>query len=374
MSVLAFISVALLIYGSMNLYAFGKAWMAFPHSFGLGLILTLAWFILTVSPLLTWYMERQNWHGATVATAWVSYAWMGFLFLFFCIGLAFDLGHAFAALLNFKWPLTDAAAFRTVFLLSLAAAGYGSIEARQIRVEQLSITTPKLASGRITIAQISDLHLGMMTGAGVLGRVMAKLREIRPDIVVATGDIVDGQGDDLDALAPRFRTYTPPLGAYAVIGNHEHYAGLDNSLRFLHSAGFTVLRGEAAVTGTIVLVGVDDPGSRDPDHPPRLDTRKALASVGKDDFVVLLKHQPVVDGSTPFDLQLSGHVHGGQIFPFGYLTRLVYRMHTGLTRLAGGRLLYVSRGAGTWGPPLRLFAPPEITLITISSDHQPPAH
>ena len=367
MRVLAFMSVALLIYGSMHLYAFGKAWMAFPHSFGLGLALTLAGFMLTFSPLLVWYMERQSWHGATVVTAWVSYTWMGFLFLFFCIGLAFDLGHALATLLSFKWPLNDAAAFRAVGMLALAALGYGLVEARQIQVEEINITTPKLASGRVTIAQISDLHLGMMKGDKFLDGVMAKLRELRPDILVATGDIVDGQGDDLDALAPRFKTYTPPLGAYAVIGNHEHYAGLDNSLRFLHSAGFTVLRGESAVAGGIVLAGVDDPATRDPDHPARPDTRKALASVTRDDFVVLLKHQPVVDGGTPFDLQLSGHIHGGQIFPFVYLTRLVYGVRTGLTRLADGRLLYVNRGAGTWGPPIRLFAPPEITLITIAS-------
>jgi predicted MPP superfamily phosphohydrolase len=367
---LTFMSVALLVYGSMHLYAFGKVWMAFPHSFGLGLALTVAGLALTFSPLLVWYMERQNWHGATVAAAWVTYTWMGFLFLFFCIGLVFDLGHAFAALLNFEWPLTDAAAFRTVLLLSLAAAGYGSIEARQIRVEQLNITTPRLASGRVTIAQISDLHLGMMTGAGVLGRVMDKLHELRPDIVVATGDIVDGEGDDLDALAARFRTYKPPLGAYAVIGNHEYYAGLENSLRFLHSAGFTVLRGEPAYAGGIVLEGADDPERHAPGHRAEPAIRTAPDKSHINDFTVLLKHQPIIDDNIRFDLQLSGHIHGGQIFPFVYLTRMVYRVNTGLTRLADGRLLYVSRGAGTWGPPIRLFAPPEITLISIVSNHQ----
>lgn len=365
---LTFMSVALLIYGSMHLYVFGKVWMAFPHSFGLALALTLAGIVLTCSPLIVWYMERQNWHGATVATAWASYTWMGFLFLFFCIGLVFDLGHAFATLLNFKWPLGDVMAFRTVCLLALIALGYGLIEARQIQVEEINITTPKLASGHVTIAQISDLHLGMMSGDAFLDRVIAKLREIKPDIVVATGDIVDGQGDNLDALARRFQSYAPPLGAYAVTGNHEYYAGLDNSLRFLRSAGFTVLRGESAKAGGIVLVGVDDPSAQTPDHQAGLDTGKALASVTANDFIVLLKHQPVVDSGPSFDLQLSGHIHGGQIFPFVYLTRLVYGVHTGLTELADGRLLYVSRGAGTWGPPIRLFAPPEITLITIASE------
>jgi predicted MPP superfamily phosphohydrolase len=367
---LTFMSVAALIYGSMHLYAFGKVWMAFPHSFGLWLALVLAGITLTFSPMIVWYMERQSWHDATVVTAWASYTWMGFLFLFFCIGLVFDLGHVVASLLHLKWPLSNVIAFRITGLLALATMGYGLIEARQIQVEKVNITTPKLASGHITIVQVSDLHLGMMSGDAFLERILTKLRALKPDIVVATGDIVDGQGDNLDELAPRFHTYTPPLGSYAVIGNHEQYAGLDNSLHFLHSAGFTVLRGESAMAGGIILAGVDDPSVPVSGHPARPDTGKMLAAVTKDHFIILLKHQPVVDNGTPFDLQLSGHIHGGQIFPFGYLTRLVYHVNTGLTTLSDGRLLYVNRGAGTWGPPIRLLAPPEITLITIKSGNK----
>jgi uncharacterized protein len=367
MQMLTFMSVALLIYGSMHLYAFSKVWMAFPHSFGLALALILAGITLTFSPLLVWYMERQSWHSATVVTAWVSYTWMGFLFLFFCIGLVFDLTHVLVTLLNLKWPLSDAMTLRSTGLLVLAALGYGLIEARQIQIEEINISTPKLASGHVTIAQISDLHLGMMSGEGFLDRVIAKLQEIKPDIVVATGDIVDGQGDLIDALARHFKSYTPPLGAYAVTGNHEYFAGLENSLRFLRNAGFTVLRGESVVAGGIILVGVDDHTVISTGQQAILDTRKALAAITANDYIILLKHQPVVDSDMKFDLQLSGHIHGGQIFPFVYLTRMVYGMHTGLTELADGRRLYVSRGVGTWGPPIRLFAPPEITLITITS-------
>ncbi len=364
---LTFMSVALLIYGSMHLYALSKVWLAFPHSYGLALALTLAGILLTFSPFLVWFLERQSWHRATVITAWVSYTWMGYLFLFLCIGLLFDLCHGIATLLHLDWPLSAALVFRSVALLAFALLGYGFIEARQIRVEGINITTPKLASGRVTIAQLSDMHLGIMLGDKFLDRVIDRLRELKPDIVVATGDIVDGQGDDLETLARHFQTYTPPLGAYAVTGNHEYYAGLETSLRFLRDAGFTVLRGETASAGGIVLVGIDDATATNTGQPAQVDTRKALASASTHDFIVLLKHQPVVDSDTPFDLQLSGHIHGGQIFPFVYLTRLTYHVHTGLTELADGRKLYVSRGAGTWGPPIRLFAPPEITLITITS-------
>ncbi len=365
---LTFLSVAVLVYGFMHLYALGRVWMAFPHSYGLALSLILAGVVLTFSPLLVHFLERQNWHEATVATAWVSYMWMGYLLLFLCIGLVFNLGHALTALLNFKWPLSAALEFRSVGLLALAALGYGFVEARHIQVETINIATPKLASGRVTIAQISDLHLGIMQGDKFLDRVIAKLRELKPDIVVATGDIVDGQGDNLDALTLRLQSYTPPLGAYAVTGNHEYFGGLNNSLRLLRNAGFTVLRGGSAKAGGITLVGVDDRTATNAGQQAALDTRKALTSVNKDEFIVLLKHQPVVDSDTPFDLQLSGHIHGGQIFPFVYVTRLVYRVHTGLTELADGRRLYVSRGTGTWGPPVRVFAPPEITLITIESE------
>lgn len=367
---LAFLSVAFLIYGAMHIYALSKVWLVFPHSWGLGLALALGGLVMTLSPLIIWFMEKQSWHGATVVTSWASYLWMGFLFLFCSIALVFDFGQALSTLLGFKWPLSDTMTFRTVGLFALAMVGYGLVEARQIQIEEIKITTPKLASGRVTIAQISDLHLGMMLGEQFVERVITMLREIQPDIVVATGDIVDGQGDDLDALAWQFRSFQSAKRAYAVIGNHEFYAGLENSLHFLRSAGFTVLRGESAIASGIVFAGIDDSTAAMPGQQARVDTRKALASVSKNDFIVLLKHQPVVDSETPFDLQLSGHIHGGQIFPFGYLTRLVYGVRTGLTRLADGRWLYVSRGTGTWGPPLRIFAAPEITLITVESENR----
>lgn len=353
----AFLSVALVVYGAMHLYAFGKAWRALPHSLGLALTLIAAGILLTLSPLLVSFLERQGWPG-TVAAAWASYTWMGYLFLFFCIGLLLDFGHALADLLKFTWPLSEARTFGVVALLALALLGYGFVEARQIRVEEINIATPKLATGRITIAQLSDLHLGTMQGSGLVDSITAKLQELKPDVVVATGDIIEGHGGDFDALAPRFRSYTPPLGAYAVIGNHERHAGLENALRFLRSAGYTVLRNESARAGGIVLTGFDDYGASEP---------SGKASAAANDFVVLLRHQPLVDNDTRFDLQLSGHVHGGQIFPFVYFTRMVYGVRTGLTQLPGGRQLYVSRGIGTWGPPVRVFASPEIALITISS-------
>jgi predicted MPP superfamily phosphohydrolase len=369
---LTFLTVALSIYGAMHLYALSKVWLAFPHTSALTLTLVLWGMIMTFSPLMVWQLERLNWHHATVVASWIVYIWMGVLFLFCSISVAFDLGHALATLLAVRWPLNASLTLLIIGLSSLTLLGYGLVDARRIKVERIKIATPKLypAIGRVTLVQISDLHLGVMLGDEFLDRVIAKLRELQPDIIVATGDIVDGQGDDFVELAAHFQSYTPPKGAYAIIGNHEVYAGLENSLRFLSNAGFKVLRGESAAAGGIILVGVDDPAAIALGQGARVETKKALTSFNKEDFIVLLKHQPVVDDETPFDLQLSGHVHGGQIFPFGLFTSLAYGVSTGLTQLADRRLLYVSRGAGTWGPPIRLFAAPEITLITIESENR----
>jgi len=369
---LVFLSVAFLVYGSMHLYALSKVWLALPHSIGLGLSLVLFGLVMTFSPLILWQIAKQNWHGITVALSWVTYVWMGFLFLFFCIAMVFDLGFVLALLLGFRWPFSEASALLTVGALALLVMGYGFFEAGQLRVENVRVATAKLPqwAGRVTIAQISDLHLGVMHGDKFLERIMARLRELQPDIVVATGDILDGQGDDLDELASRFHAYKAPKGAYAIIGNHEYYAGLDNSLRFLKGAGFAVLRGQWAAAGGVVFVGVDDPSVGTQAREIGADTLKFLDSRQNDSFIILLKHQPMVDGSAPFDLQLSGHTHGGQIFPFGLITQLTYHVHTGLTQFADGQRLYLSRGAGTWGPPIRVLAPPEITLITIERENK----
>lgn len=344
---LIFFSTALLIYGTMHLYAFGKLCAALPNLSRPALALIMV--ALTFSPVLARYSSLP---------AWAAYLWMGYLFLFVCIGLVLDLASALGRLAGLKLLQP----FALTPLLALIAMSYGLLEARQIRIERVDIRTPKLASGKVTIAQISDMHLGVLMRDEFIDRVSEKLREIKPDIIVATGDILDGHGDGLDALALHLKSSTAALGSYAIIGNHEQYTGLEKSLNFFRTAGYTVLRGTSVSIGGITLSGIDDPGRRE--------IPKTVAlPVATKEYTVLLKHQPVIDSAMPFDLQLSGHIHGGQIFPFVYLTRLVYSVHTGLTQLPDNRLLYVSRGTGTWGPPMRLFAPPEITLFTITSSN-----
>ena len=153
-----------------------------------------------------------------------------------------------------------------------------------------------------------------------------------------------------------------------MVGNHEVYAGRDNSLEYLRSAGFRVLTNELVEINGLRIAGVPDPAWGD-----RQDEALVLGTADPGDTTLFLKHRPWVEAAAlgRFTLQLSGHAHRGQLFPFNLLTGLAYPMQDGLYRLEQGSWLYTSRGTGSWGPPMRLFSPPEITLIELVSDGKP---
>lgn len=157
-------------------------------------------------------------------------------------------------------------------------------------------------------------------------------------------------------------------GKFGVTGNHEFYAGLPQALGCSEKAGLRMLRGEAlSVEGLINIAGVDDPAGRYFGQSEAVQESDLLSSLSSDRFTLFLKHRPVISKESLglFDLQLSGHTHKGQIFPFSLLTGLYYPVDSGLAVLAKGSHLYVSRGAGTWGPPIRFLSPPEVTVIDL---------
>jgi predicted MPP superfamily phosphohydrolase len=197
--------------------------------------------------------------------------------------------------------------------------------------------------------------------------VLKLVEDARPDLFVSTGDLVDSPYENLREYAEQFARVQAPLGKFGIPGNHEYYVGLDEARRFHRAAGFQFLRGESVdVSDRLRIACADDPTgpfvqtSAMPDPLPG-------GEEANRPFVLLLKHRPAVrdDSLGRFDLQLSGHTHGGQIFPFNLFVGMVYRYDRGFFDLPKGSQLYVSRGTGTWGPPMRLGSPPEVTLITL---------
>ncbi|WP_298039619.1 metallophosphoesterase [uncultured Desulfuromonas sp.] len=368
---LVFLTVFLSLYSAMHALVYRGIRPLLPEGFRLRLPGLLFLALTVTAPVSARLLERLGQEAPARSMAFFGYLWMGFLFLAFSgfvllllIGLARRLFWLFSRQSNPPSWRSRAGAV-TVLTCALLTGAYGFYEAGQLRVESVRIETDKLPAGveRIRVAQISDLHLGLILRRGTAEKLAAAIRELEPDLLVSTGDMVDARIHHLPELIAPFAALSPPLGKFAVTGNHEYYAGISQAGEFLRRCGFTLLRGESAAVGPgLLLAGIDDPaGGEDPDE-------LALLKKGAPDrYTILLKHRPWVDKEAlaHFDLQLSGHAHRGQIFPFNLVTGLEYPMQDGLYALAGGARLYTSRGTGTWGPPIRVLSPPELTLIEI---------
>lgn len=369
------------IYGGVHLYLFLKARSALAP--GLAGSLALAFFLtaMVVAPIAVRLLDRQGMHLASRYLAYVGYTWMGLVFFFFWLSLCldvFNLSMKILALLpgsntgRFAWSGRGSFMFLTLGVIFLGFLS--GFSAWRIGLDRVVLQTMKLPSrvDKLTIAQISDVHLGLMVGERRLDRIIRLVRKADPDLLVCTGDLVDAQMDRFNHLAEMLADIRPPLGKFAVMGNHEFYAGIRQSESFLKAAGFVLLRNqEYRLDDLLSIVGVDDPVGR------RRYPEKGSANLSETDlvarsdsqtFTILLKHRPTVEKASlgHFDLQLSGHTHGGQIFPFNLVVNHFYPRQNGFYRLGGDSMLHVSRGAGTWGPPMRFFSSPHVTVIELS--------
>jgi predicted MPP superfamily phosphohydrolase len=310
----------------------------------------------------------------------VLYFWMGAGFLTCSALLAVDVLRLIVAVLGKiepgnRWlspiaPRTSALIALGAGLIAIAVALLEGLRVPRVR----SLTVP--ASGNaaslsgLTIVQLSDVHIGPTHRRAFLSAVVDRVNELAPDLVVITGDLVDGSVHSTgDQLLP-LRDLKAPLGVAYVPGNHEYYHGGPAWTAHIASLGIRVLLNEGELVGhgdrKFFLAGLDDPTSRRAQGGGP-DLRRALANRPDGAPTILLSHQPIgfeEAAAAGVHLQLSGHTHGGQIFPFGWLVSLRYPFVAGLYQI-GESYLYVSRGTGFWGPPMRLAAPSEITELEL---------
>ena len=358
------------LYGGINFYTFARARSIFHFSGAVQLIVIVLLVLLILAPVMVRLAENLHLEESAKAIAYIGYLWMAFVFLFFFLGISLDVIRYLSV---FFYPGAKSIPLKTIFFgmtvfLSFVLVVYGFWDAQRIRIKTLEVQTEHVLpnDGRIRIVQISDVHVGLIIRGERLQTLLDAVRQANPDILVSTGDLLDGELDNVTPEAEKFVSIKPAFGKYAIMGNHEYYAGIERSLAFTKKAGFDVLRDEVRQVAGISIFGADDITAA------RLGLRKdkrafdeLLASNSNRGFVLLLKHQPFVNEKENFNLQLSGHTHGGQIFPFRLITHLIYPKDYGYFELGGNKLLYVSRGTGTWGPPVRIFAPPEITIIDL---------
>ncbi|MBL7031560.1 MAG: metallophosphoesterase [Nitrospira sp.] len=364
------------IYSSANLYLFYKLNSLINLGTSVDVLIGAVVFFMTIAPVLIPVYSNSGSERTLRIFSYIGYMWLGFVVPFFSVSVLIDLYNLAVPLIDEGRALmavSPGTAFIVSLILALLINVYGFFEAANIRIKRLTINTQKLPRGveRIRIAQISDLHLGIIVGDGMLKKVIQKIANEAPDVIVSTGDLVDGTIRHIKHLPERLRELEPPLGKFAVMGNHEIYGGKTLTVKFIKDSGFTLLRGEGVTVGDAInIAGVDfmggevaafKNGSKDkPEH-------EVLEGLQKGLFTLLLKHKSDVNDESLglFDLQLSGHTHGGQIFPMNLATMFIFSYHTGFSKLAKGSAIYTSRGTGTSGPPIRFLSRPEITIIDI---------
>ena len=366
------------VYGGLHVYAFFRARAALAFGPLSGIALALFMLVMVLSMYFIRLLERHEFELPARVLSHIAYLWMAFVFLYFCISLVLAAGNL--ALRAAAWAGANGAAglvlpgrlsFLTACGLALAICMYGYFAALNIRTERMQLVTTKLPKGmdRLKIVQISDVHLGLIVRCDRLKRIMDIVKAEKPDIFVSTGDLVDAQINSMTGMAELLLQVKAPYGNYAITGNHEYYAGLQQALEFTRAAGFRLLRGELVQDGPIAIAGVNDPTQTQMNKETPLSDEALLAGLPKNKFRLFLKHRPSVEPKSPglFDLQLSGHTHRGQIYPFRYISEMAYPLNAGRFELASGSVLRVSRGTGTWGPPIRFLSPPEVTVIELIS-------
>jgi len=371
-----FLFIYVLIYGAMNAYVLLRARWAFDLSAKGTLWIAGICAFMVAAPVLVRVFESRGLESIARPLAYLAFSWFGLVFLFLSLGMALEIYRLAALALGkgtaWRFYPGTAAMFWVPMVLSIALFVYGYSEAAKVRVERVGMSSAKMNPMRrkVRIAQVSDIHLGLMTGEKRIRRIVDILKAENPDIIVSTGDLVDGVTFDSDSLSAIFATLSPRYGMFAVLGNHEYYAGLDKAIAFTEKSGFRLLRGEALEINTLPLsiAGADFVSRMTTGEDPQVTESALFDGLPEDNFNLLLKHVPYVDSSGLQDLQLSGHTHKGQIFPFSLVVRMFYPRIAGLYYMDGGSWLYVSRGTGVWGPPIRVLSPPEVTIIEISPD------
>jgi hypothetical protein len=325
---------------------------------------------LAMPPLMVWGHGRSHDRAAIAGDSLLGVVWV--LFAWSVIGNLVGLVLLLAGVGD---PVRSRVVAVGVLLVSLALIVWGFVEAWRVpRVRRVDVTLPRLGDGLdgVRVVLLTDTHYGPIDRSRWSAKVTAVVNSLDPDVVCHTGDIADGTVELRRAQAVHLGDVKARLARAYVTGNHEYFGDAIGWLDYMQELGWEPLHNRHIVVerggSRLVLAGVDDFTAVGSATGHRADHARALADADSDLPVVLLAHQPkqISDAvQHGIDLQLSGHTHGGQIWPFHLLVRTDQPVLQGLTRHGARTQLYTSRGTGFWGPPLRIFAPSEITLLTL---------
>lgn len=367
----AVLIAALALYGAANLYVFLALRRMLPRGIPLRPALAVLYWAVAFAYLAARLLERRLPVYAADAFVHAGALWLALLVYLLMALLAVDLLRAANRFVPFFPVRAQRIAAAGAVALALLVVAAGRINAGLPRLRELDLRIEKASPiGELRIALATDMHMGTIVSNGHLERVVELINGTRPDIVLFAGDLVDEDiapvmrknlGDTLLKLESKY-------GSWGITGNHEYIGGAEEAVAYLEAHGVTMLRDRAiAVDGAFVLAGREDLSRRRFSGTDRAALEELLSGADASLPIILMDHQPADLSEAErngVDLQVSGHTHNGQLWPFDRIVDAMYELGFGYLR-KGKTHYYVSCGVGTWGPPVRTSSRPEVVLIRL---------
>ena len=372
-----FVTIVVIIYTLVNYYIFVHALQAFPPGSAVRIWYIAGFWVIASTFVAARFLERLSPGHFTECVTWVGSFWLVFMMFFFLIVLFLDITRMFNHFFHFlpAWIYADYPKTKRIILIISVVfssvnilAGY--INARNPRVKELTLRVAKPGHGlkTLTIAMASDIHLGTIIRKAKAKELVRMLNAPRPDLILLAGDVVD---EDIapvirDNIGEALCELKAGMGVYAITGNHEYIGGVGPAVEYLEKHCIKMLRDTAVlVNGQFYIIGRDDRDKPRFTGKPRKELKEIMTGIDRSYPIILMDHQPFAlarGADLGVDLQLSGHTHHGQIWPFNYITKAIYELSWGYKKIKDTHV-YVSSGFGTWGPPVRLGNRPEVVII-----------
>jgi len=375
-----FILMFISVFGFINFYVFLRGWQVLTSCSGFRLPYVILYWLVALSFIGSRSLENFLHSKLTDVLTWIGSFWIAVLLYLFLAVLVLDALRAVNHFLPFFPAVVTENYARAKYVTAGVVAGAvaltllcGFINARITRVNELELSINKQAGGlkNLDIVVASDTHLGAIVGSSWLASIVDRINALSPDIVLLPGDVMDGEtgpatrknlGEELNRIQARY-------GVFAVMGNHEYIGNGEVTSRYLAEHNITVLRDQNVKIGDYFsIIGREDRSMGRRAGQARKDLKVLADEVDKRLPVILLDHQPFdlhEAAENGVDLQLSGHTHYGQLWPFNYIVNAIYELAWGYKRI-GDTHYYVSSGASTWGPPVRIGSRPEIVRIRLN--------
>ena len=381
---LIFFSIIFGIHLLVNLYIYVRGLQSLELHPQYKLTFRIVMLFLTISYPLGRFLEKV-WIGpVSDVFHWSGALWFAGMLYVVMILLVFDVTRLCNGLFHFlpsngspQWLSLKFNAFLIAFIFAVSVMLGGFLNAWHPKITQLSLTIHKSGGARqkLRIVAASDIHMGTIIAKRKSNKLVRTINQLHPDIVLFAGDILDEDVQPVirQNLGECLRQLKAPLGVYAVTGNHEYIGGIDRSADYLTSHGIQLLRDSVVlIDSSFYIVGREDRDKSRFTQLPRKEVTDLLSNLDHNRPIIMLDHQPyelTEKAAAGVDVQLSGHTHHGQLWPFGYLTQKIFEVSRGY-KLKGNMHVYVSAGFGTWGPPVRTGNRPEIIVLDLTFDGQ----